>query len=101
MTTLTVTHDNIGKGLKGHTGQYRELTVTVTNYHEVAGKMSADNPDDYYGYWELEYDIIAVHTYSDDDIVNFYHAGDNLDLPVDINDDILLDQIRAAYLEEN
>lgn len=35
--------------------------VTVTTYYSCGGDPRADNPDDYFGYVDLEYDLDAVY----------------------------------------
>ena len=59
-----ITYDNVN--LKLGVGACRDYIVEVTHYTYQAGNPAADNPDDFYGYTECEYNIIKITYFYDD-----------------------------------
>lgn len=41
-----------------------DLTIVVTHFHEQKPDLGADNPDDYRGYVEIEYDAFGPNGYA-------------------------------------
>jgi len=80
--------------------QYTELSIEVTSYIEVQGNTRADNPDDFYGYYEIEYDIKSADIYDDNTEVNIYTHGESLEIPNNICEESLREKVREEYLSE-
>ena len=65
------------------TGFGYEVDVDITHFLLVEPDDRADNPDDYYGYNEIEFDIVDIYRYDDSgDCIKVSSIPDSLDDPL-------------------
>ena len=78
-------------------GDYEIDVVVDYFHHEPPYKGSArlcETPDEYYGYTEIEYSIVRI------DGLNGTEEGDDLDLPSDVDSDMVYELVMEQINED-
>lgn len=71
-------------------GEDITILVRIDGYNVVKPNSRADNPDDFYGYEEMDYTVLQVTN---------METGEELDIKLDKDDEALIeDAIRGQYV---